>query len=87
MLTGANNPGSGFITASVDNANVSDNANDPKCPLATCEWLQGPGKWSLVSENNVTWVERGGGVLCEENIMQLTADITPHSSGVLVDLW
>ena len=37
MLTGANNPGSGFITASVDNANVSDNANDPKCPLATCE--------------------------------------------------
>ena len=41
------------------------------------------GKWKQCDVGG----ERGGGVLCEENIMQLTADITPHSSGVLVDLW
>ena len=58
ILTWANNPclWSGFITASVDNA------NDPKCQLATWEWLQGAvdvlGKWSLVSENNC---DVGGG--------------------------
>ena len=80
---------SGFITVSVDNA------NDPKCQLATWEWLQGAGdgsgemisgKWKQLWRG---WrVERGGDVLCEENIMQRSPDITIHApSSVLVDLW